>query len=263
LSGVEQALGVLKSADVEVSATGDGPPLVFLHGEDGLLFCEPFLTKLAEEFTVIAPSHPGWAGSERTERFRGLDDIAYLYLDVLDVLAAPAPLVGCSLGGWLALELATKSSRQISALTLVAPLGVRTGAPTVRHYLDRYAVAAEVLTGALYGSAGRGPDLAALDDDQLFQLARAQESTAYYTWEPYLHNPSLPDRLHRVGCPTLIVSGGRDGLILADNHVETISSRLGGPVEKLTIPEAGHRVEEQAPEQLATATVGFIRQYAR
>ncbi|MDT5028088.1 MAG: hypothetical protein QOE61_4514 [Micromonosporaceae bacterium] len=262
MSGIEEALGVLDSAGVEVRTTGVGQPLLFLHGEDGLLFCDAFLRRLAGQFTVIAPSHPGWAGSPRTERYRCLDDIAYLYLDVMDALPGPAAVVGCSLGGWLALELATKSSRQISALTLVAPLGVRTGGPTVRHYLDRYAVPAEVLTGALYGAGGRAPDLATLDDDQLLHLARAQESAAYYTWEPYLHNPSLPYRLHRVRAPTLIVSGGRDGLILAGDHVETISSRLGGPAETLTLPDAGHRVEEQAPEELAKATAEFVHRYA-
>ena len=70
-------------ADLQVRRLGQGPPLVFLHGEDGLLFCGPFLARLAEHFEVIAPSHPAWAGSTRPAHVRTLDDIAYLYLDLL------------------------------------------------------------------------------------------------------------------------------------------------------------------------------------
>lgn len=262
MSNIDSARDVLNGAGIEARVIGSGSALLFLHGADGLLFCQPYVGLLAEHFTVIAPSHPGWANSPRSPRYRGLDDMAYVYLDVFDALDEPIPVVGCSLGGWLGLEIATKSCRQIGTLTLIAPVGIRTGAPTVRHYLDRYAVPAGVLAGALYGDAAHSPDLAALSDDQLLQLARAQEAAAYFSWEPYLHNPCLPDRLHRVTSPTLIVEGARDGLILAPDHAATIAGRLGGPVETLRVPEAGHRVEEHAPDELAKATVEFIHRHA-
>jgi pimeloyl-ACP methyl ester carboxylesterase len=258
MTQLERALAHLRSAGVEVRTLGDGPPLLFLHGEDGLLFNGDFVDLLAGEFTVLAPSHPGWAGSPRTPEHRSLDDIAYLYLDLLEGIGERVPVVGCSLGGWLALELATKSTQYVSCLALLAPVGIRTGEPTARHYLDRYAVPAEVLAGALYGAPGRQPDLAVVGDDDLLHLARAQEATAFYAWQPYLHNPSLPQRLHRVRCPVQLIAGESDRFIIAGDHYRTLASHLGGPTEQLTVGGVGHRIEEQAPEQAATAVTQFI-----
>jgi pimeloyl-ACP methyl ester carboxylesterase len=259
---LEPAMTRLRATGVEVRTLGDGPPLLFLHGEDGLLFCGPFLDRLASEFTVLAPSHPGWAGSARTPEHRGLDDIAYLYLDLLDGIGHPVPVVGCSLGGWLALEIATKSVQHISCLALLAPVGIRTGEPTVRHYLDRYAVPADVLADALYGAPDRQPNLSAVSDSDLLTLARAQEATAFYAWQPYLHNPSLPQRLHRVRRPVQLLAGEDDRFILAGDHFQVLADRLGGPVEQVTIDDAGHRIEEQAPEPAAKAVIQFIQRVA-
>jgi pimeloyl-ACP methyl ester carboxylesterase len=262
MTQLEAATATLRTAGVEVRTLGDGPPLLFLHGEDGLLFNADFVEQLAGEFTVLAPSHPGWAGSARTARYRGLDDIAYLYLDVLDALGQPVPVVGCSLGGWLALEIATKSTQHISCLALLAPVGIRTGEPTTRHYLDRYAVPPEVLAGALYGTPERRPDLAAIGEDDLLHLARAQEATAFYGWQPYLHNPSLLQRLHRVHSPVQLLAGEADRFILAADHYRTLAAHLGGPTEHVTVHDVGHRIDEQAPQQAAKAITQFIHRVA-
>ncbi len=258
MTQLESALARHREAGLEVRTAGDGPPLLFLHGEDGLLFTGDFLDQLAADFTVLAPSHPGWAGSPRQPHHRSLDDLAYLYLDLLEGFGAPVPVVGCSLGGWLALEIATKSTRHISCLALLAPVGIRTGERTLRHYLDRYAVPAEVLADALYGSAGPRPDLATRSDEDLLQLARAQEATAFYSWQPYLHNPALTHRLHRVRCPVALLSGEQDGFILAADHFDTLAAHLGGPTEHAAITGVGHRIEEQAPQQATKIVVQFI-----
>ena len=74
---------------LDIRRLGSGPPLLFLHGEDGLLFCGPLLKRLAEHFSVTAPSHPAWGRSERPAAVTTVDDIAYLYLDVLAESAEP------------------------------------------------------------------------------------------------------------------------------------------------------------------------------
>jgi pimeloyl-ACP methyl ester carboxylesterase len=255
---LESTLARHRAAGFEVRTAGDGPPLLFLHGEDGLLFNGEFVDQLAGDFTVLAPSHPGWAGSPRTPHHRGIDDLAYLYLDLLDGIGQPVPVVGASFGGWLALEIATKSTQHISCLALLAPVGIRTGEPTVRHYLDRYAVSADVLARALYGARGQRPDLSARSDEDLLHLARAQEATVFYAWEPYLHNPALPHRLHRVRCPVQLLSGEHDGFILAADHYGTLARHLGGPTEHLAIADVGHRIDEQAPQQAAKTVTQFI-----
>jgi pimeloyl-ACP methyl ester carboxylesterase len=248
--------------DLEVRSTGSGPALLFLHGESGLLFSEQVLERLGEHFSVLAPSHPGWGASPRHPTDRAVDDLAYRYLDLIEAFDEPPLLVGCSLGAWLALEIATKNDRGISGLVLVSPVGIRTGEPTRRYYLDRYAVSADELTTALYGHAGGAPDLAVRSDDELLLLARAQESTAFLTWQPYLHNPALLDRLHRVRRPSLVVTGAEDGFVLAAEHADTLHDAIGGEVEVVELAGAGHQVEEQQPDQLAELVAKFARKSA-
>jgi pimeloyl-ACP methyl ester carboxylesterase len=256
LDGVTSAAAEL---GLECRSAGDGPALLFLHGESGLLFCGPALARLGEHFSVVAPSHPGWGASPRRPADRSIDDLAYRYLDLLEAFEEAPLLVGCSLGAWLALEIATKDESRIAGLVLVAPVGIRTGAPTRRYYIDRYAARPEDLTLALYGAADGGPSLAERSEEDLLLLARAQEATAFYTWQPYLHNPSLLDRLHRVRGRTLVATGAHDGLVLAKEHVETLCGALGGEVETVVFAGTGHQVEEQRPDELADRVAAFAR----
>jgi pimeloyl-ACP methyl ester carboxylesterase len=262
MSTATTASTATRDLGLEAHIGGSGPALLFLHGEAALLFSRPLLDLLAESFTVIAPSHPGWGGSPRHPHERSVDDLSYRYLDLLDALDQPVSVVGCSLGAWLAMEIATKDRSRISDLTLVSPLGIRTGEPTRRYYLDRYAVTSEVLTTALYGAPDGGPDLSGRTDEEFLLLARAQETTAALTWQPYLHNTALLARLHRVQRPVQIISGARDGIILAEEHVGTLAGALGGDVVTVVVPDAGHRVEEQRPDEVAAQVVRFAAQPA-
>jgi pimeloyl-ACP methyl ester carboxylesterase len=248
--------------ELEVRSLGEGPALLFLHGESGLLFSDAVLGRLGEHFSVLAPSHPGWGASPRHASDRTVDDLAYRYLDLIHEFEEPPLLVGCSLGAWLALEIATKNDAGIAGLVLVSPVGIRIGEPTRRYYLDRYAVSQDVLTVALYGAADRGPNLGERTDDDLLLLARAQEAAAFFGWQPYLHNPALLDRLHRVRHPSLVVTGAQDGFVLAEEHVDTLCGALGGPVETAVFPDTGHQVEELRPDELAERIVTFARSTA-
>jgi pimeloyl-ACP methyl ester carboxylesterase len=256
ISGV--ARRSVAGVELEVRSYGSGAPLLYLHGQEGLLFCEPFLKQLGQHHEVVVPSHPGWSGSPRSEQFRTLDDIAYLYLDLLDEMGGPVPVVGASLGAWLAMEMATKCQHGMSALALLSPVGIRTGGPTQRHYLDQYASPPATVAAALYGAADRRPARTHLDDDEFLDLARAQESTAFFVWEPYMHNPSLLDRLHRITVPTLVITGERDGVVLAPDHVDTLVGRLGARADVLNLPDVGHLVEEQAPVEVTAALHEFL-----
>src|SRR5437764_1333885 len=88
-----------------------GPPLLFLHGGDYVAQNRPFLDRLAQRFRVVAPRHPGFGTTPRPAWFRSVHDIAYLYLDLIDRLdLRQATVVGSSFGGWIALELAVRST---------------------------------------------------------------------------------------------------------------------------------------------------------
>jgi pimeloyl-ACP methyl ester carboxylesterase len=255
---VVAAEGVLVGGvELQVWRSGAGPLVLFLHGEDGLLFSGPFLERLAGRFEVMAPSHPGW-GSPRPGHVRTLDDIAYIYLDLLAQLERPCVVVGASMGGWLAAEMATKNQSNMAALVLVAPVGLKTGGREDRAFVDLYASSAADVKAALYGDPSRAPDLSGLSDEDFVALATAQEAVTRFGWEPYMHNPQLRYRLPRIAVPTLVVGGGGERFVLESDYYPAFAAAIGSNAEVAVIDGAGHRLEEETPEQLSDVVAGFV-----
>src|SRR6266403_5238671 len=203
---------------VEALVAGSGPPLLFLHGGDYVAQNRPFLDRLAQRFRVIAPRHPGFGTRPRPAWFRSVGDIAYLYLDLLDRLdLREATLVGSSFGGWLALEIAVRSTARIAHLVLIDSLGLKFGGREERDIADIYALPAdELLRRSFFDPTRMAPDYARLSDDELTSIARDRQATALYGWRPYMHNPGLRQWLHRIRVPALVVWGENDGIVTPD-----------------------------------------------
>ena len=111
--------------EVPVDEQGEGRPLLLLHGGGGPPSMGPLPSALAETFAVMAPVHPGFAGTPRPEWYTGIDDIALTYLQLLeqrdlrDVL-----VVGSSIGGWIASEMAVREHERISGTGLLNAVGI-------------------------------------------------------------------------------------------------------------------------------------------
>src|SRR5258705_1872040 len=100
---------------------GQAAPLLYLHGTDGLAEWPAILDALVERFDVIVPDHPGFGASEVPAWVDDVSDVAYCYLDVIEALGlAGVHVVGQSLGGWIALEIAVGSAPRLRRLTLHA-----------------------------------------------------------------------------------------------------------------------------------------------
>src|SRR6476660_6360799 len=125
---VERSGLTVNGIPIEYVERGRGRPLLFLHPGIGLDPDTPFLDRLAERARVIAPLHPGFGGSAIPKNFDTVDDLAYFYLDLMDQLdLRDAALVGVSLGGWIAAEIAVKSTARISRLVLANAVGIKVG----------------------------------------------------------------------------------------------------------------------------------------
>src|SRR5438477_255650 len=110
---------------------GSGEPLLYLHGASGAPAVLPFMEKLAQRFDVLVPEHPGFGASDEPGWLENMHDLAYFYLDVLESLELRGlHLVGSSLGGWLALEMAVRDASRLKSLLLVGPAGI--SAPGVK-----------------------------------------------------------------------------------------------------------------------------------
>src|SRR5258706_11765592 len=105
---------------------GKGAPLIFLAGASGAPVVLPFMEKLATRFDVLVPDHPGYGQSEEPEWLENIHDVAYFYLDFLAQLKLErAVIVGSSMGGWMAMEMAVRNTSRIGSLVLVSPAGGR------------------------------------------------------------------------------------------------------------------------------------------
>lgn len=119
--------------ELEVERRGRGTPLLVLYGEEALELDSPVLAELANDHELIIPSPPGFGRSERPDWIETPDDISYVYLDLVESLRLPKlPAIGFSLGGWIALEMAVRSTHHLRSLTLISAAGIHVkGVPIV------------------------------------------------------------------------------------------------------------------------------------
>ena len=242
----------------------DERSLLFLHGDDGPLAAAPFVDALRGNMTpgaeLAAPVCPGWSGEPLPVWLRSVDQLAYHYLDALDEVATtPVTAIGASFGAWLLLEMATKQPQLFSTLVLISPVGVKVTDRETAQFADLFARDIDARAQVLYvDPQGARQRAAQLDDDGLKAFAVAQEATARFGWEPYLHNPLLRHRLHRVTCPTAVIYGEHDRFVQDLDYYAQLSQLMGGHKHVMTVAAAGHRVEQEQPAQLARVVSDFL-----
>jgi pimeloyl-ACP methyl ester carboxylesterase len=238
---------------------GSGPPLLYLHGTwaaDG----GPFLERLAERRRVLAPRLPGFGESTGSEQLLDLHDLIYYELDLLDALDLRGlPLVGHSLGGMVAAELAAVQPERFSHLVLLGPLGLWNQDYPVP---DFFAFSPPDLAAALYADpdspvAQQAARIPVEEDERIsYYLERAKglAASAKYLWP--IPNRGLAKRLHRVRMPTLLVWGERDEIV-SPRYAADFQARL--PQARLEIlPNAAHLPMVEQPERLAALVEAFL-----
>ncbi len=248
----------IAGVELEMYEAGEGPPILFLHGAQGFAPEHPYVAPLSERHRLIAPSHPGFGTSSLPDWIDSVDDIAYIHLELLDRLRLDqVDVIGCSIGGWIAAELATKAPKTVRRLVLVGPVGVKTGPVDRLDVPDIFALPQGDLQKLLFHDPERmRVDPARLSDEQLAISARNRETLALLSWEPYMHNPKLRHRLHRVTAQALFLRGESDGLVSAEYLAAY--ARLLPNARTTTIAAAGHAPHVEQPEAFARAVLQFL-----
>lgn len=248
----------LRGARQEILESGAGETIVYLHPGRGLIGSEAFIDALAARARVIAPSHPGFGASDLPDWMSSVDDLSYHYLDLFDALALEdVTLVGSSFGGWIAASIAIKPCPRVRRIVLVDPVGVKFGGREERDIVDIWAQKRADLEAMTFHDPALGRiDHASLSDDDLLALARNRESEAWFGWSPYMHDPKLVHRLHRVGAPTLVLWGASDRIVTPDYGRAYARAIPGARFE--IIDNAGHLPQIERPEACATAVLDFI-----
>ncbi|HEY7435909.1 MAG TPA: alpha/beta fold hydrolase, partial [Methylomirabilota bacterium] len=183
---------------------GQGDPLVVLHGAGGNRGWRRWMAAVAECYTVYAPTHPGFGRSDTADWMESIDDLARFYLWFLDVMGLPrVHLLGHSIGGWTAAELATMRPGVIDRLVLVSPTGLKPEAGEIR---DIFFYPPEELLKFNVHDPAATPEWAELfggkpGPAEIEIALRNREMAARLTWKPYMFNPRRPHFLPRVPNP--------------------------------------------------------------
>jgi pimeloyl-ACP methyl ester carboxylesterase len=234
---------------------GTGPATLYLHGGGLTRMWLPFYEALSGSLDLIVPEHPGYGETEMPDWLDGFDDLVIHYDTFLEALSLERPhLVGASLGGWIAAELAVFYPRRFRSLTLVTPIGLRVlGKPLA----DIFAMPPEEVVARIFNDPAKAadflPDAESLEEVE-HQFGEAA-TLARLAWNPRF-DPKLGRRLLRVACPTLVVGADEDRLVpyeMSERYAELIpDSRLE------TVRGASHGLIVEQPAETAAFITDFI-----
>lgn len=227
----------------------NGRVALVLHGGGGPQTVEPIVRHLAADHHVLAPTHPGWNGTERPD---DLDSIAALATAYLERLLAEGQrdvaVIGSSIGGWIALEMAVQAAADerygglLGAVVDIDGVGaVVDGEPIA----DFFALDARGLAEAAWHDPDRGyVDPASATPEQR-AVQQSNGRTMAVLAGRAMSDPTLLGRLGAVRVPTLVVFGESDGIV-TPAYGRAVAAAVPG-AEFHVVPAAGHLPHLEAP----------------
>jgi len=230
-----------------VREAGDGKTLLYVHDELSTGW-NPFLDLLAERFHIVAPEIPGFGGTALPVWIETIDDVAFLLADVADVVGGgvPIPVIGSSLGGWLALEAALRAAAFSRIAAIGSPGAYLPGDPPT----DYFFMTPEERFALLFNDAAVVPEVS--EDHSV----RNQAMTARLVWQPRYVSPKLEHRIHRITEPTLVVWGS-DDRFLSQAHGRALVENL--PAGSITVvANSGHFAALDQPAETANVILDFL-----
>lgn len=237
---------------------GVGNSIGFFAGLGGLPAWLPVLDRLAERHRVVAPSLPGFPGGANFERLDDIFDWSLAAIDlVMEAGLIGADLIGASVGGALAAEVAALRPDLVRKLVLIAPYGLfDETAPIADVFACKPGEQSGVLTRdpQAYDAYRTRPNSANEMDWTVMQV-RAEMAAARILWP--LGETGLRKRLSRIAQPTLIIWGAQDRVI-PPSYAAKFAEAVAAETKIVTIPDAGHKVEFDAPDAVAAAIAEFL-----
>lgn len=245
--------------DLVVTEAGnpDARVALVLHGGGGPMTVAPIVAHLAQQFHVLAPTHPGWNGTSRPEDIDSVRALAAAYLerlradDVRDVT-----LVGSSIGGWIALEMAIQAPDLIRAVVDIDGVGVVVDGEPIA---DFFSLSPRQLAELAWHDPDRGyTDPASVTDEQR-AVQQANGATMAAVAGRSMSDPDLLDRLHDVDVPTLVLFGQSDRVV-TPAYGRAVAAAIPG-AEFASVPAAGHLPHLENPDATWPVVDAFLAEH--
>jgi pimeloyl-ACP methyl ester carboxylesterase len=255
---VQESKHRTRDISVRLFRDGRGTPVVYLHGAGGIAGWLPLFEKIAAKHDLMVPEHPGFGDSEAASWIRNTPDVAMYYLDLFDEMDLKGVhLIGFSLGGWIAAELAVRNAARLKSLTLIAPAGIRIkGIPTGDNFIWG---PEENARNVFHDQRFAEQMIAQIQQASQPDIDRALANrymAARLGWEPRWFNPDLERWLHRIKLPTLALWGENDKVIPAA-YADLWRQRVPGIRVELT-PHCGHLLPVEKADWAAGKILEFI-----
>jgi len=260
---------------VAILEAGSGDPLVYLHGFADVhgvaADLQPFHRQLAQAARVIAPAHPGCAGTGELTGGCSIDDVLFHYLEVLDALGlAHFDLVGHCVGGWIAAELAVRHPERVRRLILIGACGLFVAGQPIgdvfMHAQPERGTDLRSLRALLFAEPegalakrwfpdGRGD----LDEEvRRYQMLRFGSFMGFKP--PYFYHRELRERLYRASMPSLVIWGEQDRMV-PPAHAAAYGDGMSGATSVAAFSGAGHAVHLEQADRVADLIAEFHDQF--
>jgi pimeloyl-ACP methyl ester carboxylesterase len=249
LSPTTQVRRVFRGSEIVWNVTGSGDPIVFLRGFDVGFDTREFIIRLAANNTIIVPDHPGFGGSDVPAWLRGMADMAYFYLDFFEALElSNVHLVGASVGGWIAAEIAVRDRTRLGRLSLISPAGLRF---QQQDFGDPFICAPDALNALLFAPDKIPAPETSVDEAAIDLRLKNSFALARIGWQPRLASAELHRWVHRIQTPLHLLWGGAD-LVIPPVHASAWREAI--PHAGFTLLEgAGHLPHVEQPAAVAEA----------
>ena len=242
---------------VTITEQGRGRPVLVLHGGAGPQSVSEFATLLAQEahVRVLTPTHPGFADTPRPEGFESVADLAALYLALLDELnLVDVTLVGNSVGGWIAAEMALRASARVARVVLLDPVGIDVPGHPVA---DVFAMPLpDILRRSFADAAPFTPDPTTITPEARGTAAASMAALAAYGASPSIS----PARLASSSCAIAVIWGDTDEI--ADLEYGRAYAAAFPNASLHVLSGAGHLPQLELPEQVVALVTKFLAETA-
>jgi pimeloyl-ACP methyl ester carboxylesterase len=243
--------------ELTVEDRGDGQPFLLLHGGAGPQSVARFAQLLAEKDhnRVLTPTHPGFGGSSRPDGLNSVAKLAGLYCRMLDELGLQdVTVIGNSVGGWIAAEMALLGSSRISGIVLLDAVGIEVEGHVVADVSGRSVPEIQALS--FHDPTPFRVDPATIPDAQKAIMAANGAALAVYAGTPAMADPTLLGRLSGIAIPTLVLWGESDQIVEPGYGQAYAAAIHGARFEVL--PATGHMPQMETPDLVLQTIWGSV-----